>query len=298
MWPFGRKAGLLLDDQMRITRTERIAEAAATINEDVATICDSAAWVLDASSGLTGRNYTGSATDGVWFVTAWDAFLRRNVGRLDLPLSSLMAQGLAEVTAQYSQVTGAKEIDPVDRPSCAVAVVRFNPGSWDYFVLGDCSVIVAQMGIPTKILSDRRVADFDRQVIDEMAAALKDTNCHYREAHEKVRPRLQANRRRKNSLSGYWILEFSADALTHAVTGRIENSAAGEMLLMTDGFAQIWDTFQLETSPENLLARASRSGLADAYAQLKAEAAKDADCRRYPRIKPLDDAAAVLIQFQ
>ncbi|MGB8370976.1 MAG: hypothetical protein ACLPYZ_10975 [Limisphaerales bacterium] len=229
---------------------------------------------------------------------AWDTFLRRNVERKDQSLIALMSKGFAEVADEFKRLVDFENVDPIDLPSCSIALLRFNGHFCEYFVLGDCSIVVAPNQAASTVVTDRRVSVFDQAVVNEMTVYLKDSNYNYQDALQAVFPSLQANRRKKNKQDGYWILEFDPAALTHAILGQVPVDSAGATLLMTDGFAQAWDTFRLEDSPKTLLKRVQRTGLRSVYAELLAAVERDPNCRHFPRLKPLDDAAAVLVAFE
>jgi hypothetical protein len=158
--------------------------------------------------------------------------------------------------------------------------------------------MVAPEAASAVIVSDQRVAAFDREIVRQIDTDLNQWHVPYEEAMEKVRPDLRANRRKKNREGGYWILEFDPGALAKALVGQIALGQRGAALIMTDGFSHLWDVFGVADSASGLLQHVQRIGLRGAYHELRAAARHDPECRQFPRLKPLDDAAAVLIGFE
>lgn len=281
---------------MKIVRQESFSRSTRSINEDIATVCGLSCWVLDASSGLTGRKYTNGPSDGVWFVQHWDRFLRRTAADLDRPLAQIVAQGIAEVEQEYIKIVRTPAIDRVDVPSASIALLRFTERTYDYFLLGDCTLILGQGACP-EIIADKRVSDLDKKTIAEITRLKRESDLSHAEAMKRVRPMLLEYRRQKNVPNGYWVLGMEADAIGQAQAGSKPLSDMGQCLLMTDGFAQGWDTFQLASTPESWLARVRERGLSATYDQLFEAAESDLSCIKFPRLKVLDDASAVLTEF-
>lgn len=281
---------------IKILRQERLCRSIADINEDVATVFGFSKWVLDASSGLTGQRHTPGPSDGAWFVQQWDEFLRRTVSDYARSLADIVREGIAEVGQEYMRIAKAGTIDRVDVPSASVAIMRFNESAYDYFLLGDCTLILSQDG-DTKVVADKRVSHLDAKVVSEMTRLQCQSGFTRAEAFQQVRPMLLKHRRCKNQPDGYWVLGLEPEAVSHAETGLEPTLQTGRCLLMTDGFAQGWDTFGLANSAHSWLAHVQEHGLTEVYTKMQQLAEADRSCTRFPRLKTLDDASAILTVF-
>src|SRR5258708_6217051 len=75
---------------------------------------------------------------------------------------------------------------------------------------------------------------------------------------------------------------------------RLELEGPATLLLATDGFYRLVDVYAAY-SVDSLLKAASLLGLAELGRELRQIERADPNCRAHPRLKPMDDATAVLI---
>jgi len=74
-------------------------------------------------------------------------------------------------------------------------------------------------------------------------------------------------------------------------------AAATHLLLATDGFYRLVDTYGMLTAGE-LMQAALERGLAPLYAELRRIEDGDPECLAFPRLKARDDATAVLVEVR
>src|SRR3954451_24726235 len=74
---------------------------ANTPNEDVAGDTATSAWVLDGATGLGDKPLLPGASDAAWLASAYDARLQDNADRTECPLRDLIADLIAEVSAEF-----------------------------------------------------------------------------------------------------------------------------------------------------------------------------------------------------
>ena len=94
-------------------------------NEDKITIIDGAAWVLDGATGITGKRITEKETDALWYVEKINNYLIKNINS-SKSLKDIMKSAIREVKESYITYDGYKNLDEVDYPCAAIALVRFN----------------------------------------------------------------------------------------------------------------------------------------------------------------------------
>jgi hypothetical protein len=69
-----------------------------------------------------------------------------------------------------------------------------------------------------------------------------------------------------------------------------------DVLLMSDGFAALIDTYEIY-DPASLVSTMLDRGLAALAEELRTIERGDAECLRYPRFKPSDDASAIWVRI-
>lgn len=98
--------------------------------------------------------------------------------------------------------------------------------------------------------------------------------------------------------SPVWTLGATPEAADHLVSAPLSGAPPFTGLLCTDGFAALATDYGIY-EPGELVAAAKRDGLSVLGARLRnIERREDPDGRRYPRMKPSDDATAVLFEIR
>ena len=107
---------------------------------------------------------------------------------------------------------------------------------------------------------------------------------------------LRANRSLLNTAGGYWVLGTDPEAARQMEIGAIPLGAGTRIsgLLVTDGFYRLVDIFGACRDDTALLAEAREHGLEALLYRLRALEDADPDCIVHPRLKPTDDATALL----
>jgi hypothetical protein len=140
-----------------------------------------------------------------------------------------------------------------------------------------------------------KLADFD----GALHRALKEES-DFGEARSETLSRVHSlareNRKRMNQIDGYWILDFSGVGVEHAQTEVLRDVGPIEIMLMTDGFSRLVEMYFAYTW-DGLLERAIKDGLEPLYSELREIERNDHYCAKFPRLKPCDDATAVLLSW-
>ena len=264
----------------------------AGVNEDLAGADPPFYWVIDGSTPLFGHKVKSSRSDAEWLALTIDAWLRRYLADgTDRDLKHVI-ESLATVLGRAYKKAGVP-VGP-EGPSAALALVRLRPGRVDYAVLGDVTVVIRSQR-RVEVVRDERVTEFDREAIEILEREFEE-GATYETAHRVLRETLRNNRKFMNAQPGYWILANRASAARHAVAGSERIDSGAEVLVMSDGFARVVDTFGLYRGWNGLLAHARKESLESALEALRAAERRDPQCRRFPRLSPFDDATALYIR--
>ncbi len=277
---------------MNIIKYEKISLPGKQINEDSAAITSTGAWVLDGATGL-GDNRIHEKSDAKWFVDQWNDYLLKHINNMEYSLKEIVKAGIIEIKHHYYQYVKEK-IEPIDLPSSGIALIRWRD-KIEYFLLGDCSLLIKKEEEPIKKYKDHKLEVLDNQVISAIRALIRNKNLSLLEAREQVKDMLIKNRLLKNTSNGYWILGFDQKAVDYAITGQIIHENM-EVLMMTDGFSAIEDKYAY-IKENQLFDDAKEKGLKYLYNLIREIENKDPDGIQYPRLKQSDDASAVYIQL-
>lgn len=264
--------------------------------EDVGTVVDGAAWVLDGATGITPERYTDAPSDGYWYVHRVDAYLREHARDPSLSLADHVANAVRDARARFEEVTPADSVDPAAEPSATGALVRWTGEALEYFVLCDSSLAVDRGDDGIELTTDRRIEAMEERALDRMREARRE-GADFDEAREAVTPLLRENRRRKNAPGTYWALSFDPDACYEALTGRYDVEPGTHVYLFTDGFGRLVETYDVHDDWGAAVDALDRRGVEAAVDELRAVEEADPAAERYPRLKAADDATVVSVAF-
>jgi hypothetical protein len=263
------------------TSVASLASGSAEENEDWYSASPHLVVVLD---GATARTTTGCVHGISWYAAHLGAALSEGANDSGLPLSQVLASGIARVAGLHPSCDLSHE----GTPSAAVALVRLEDEWAEYLVLGDVSVVFdTRDGIA--VVSDERVsltAAAERREADAyLIGTPQKTEAMVRMKHAELAMR--------NRDEGYWIAAADPAAANHALVGRVRLAGMRRFAVMTDGATRIVNQFD-ELSWQELLDLAEAASPESVLRRVRAAEASDPLGSQWPRNKRSDDATLVL----
>jgi hypothetical protein len=253
-------------------------------NEDFAAAGPGAAVLLD-GAGVAGAE-TGCTHGVAWFSRTLGGLLLRSI-------TAQPARPLAECLADSIRLVRSLHEDSCDlayraSPTSTVVAVRIRAGGLEYLVLGDSSLLLADKGGGTAVVTDQRLDEVGKRLrgpVDalptgspEHSAALAE----YREALTGLR----------NRPGGFWIAGPDPRAAEHALTGTVPLDSLTSVTLLSDGATRLVDRFELAGWKDVLVVLGS-SGPDELIRRVREAEVGDPDGRRWPRGKVHDDATVL-----
>jgi serine/threonine protein phosphatase PrpC len=153
--------------------------------------------------------------------------------------------------------------------------------------LGDCRIAYRDADGTIRCFGTSGVTALDERLVEEVIR-LQAQGVAHDQIWPRVLPMMRRHRMLMNSPGGYWMLDLSERGLDHIEIERLPARAGDAFLLLSDGFYRLVDAYR-RYSYETLLAPLS--------AELRAVEGADPECLRHPRLKPRDDATAVLVRL-
>jgi hypothetical protein len=273
---------------------DAISHAGQAINEDRGTALARAAWVLDGATGLGPQRLFPGPSDPAWLAETADRLLRRLTPTID-DGSTLMRRLVAELRAAFAAAALAPlhgtDIEP---PAASLAAALLVGVELEIVMLGDCKVLLRGPDGRVEAFDQSPVAPFDARVVDALRAAQAAGETELRRITPRLATMIRENRGWKNRPGGYGVLSDDPAGLAFVETARRPLVGATHVLLATDGFYRLVDTFHA-TTVEQLFEAALERGLAPLYADLRRLEDADPECFAHPRLKSRDDATALLV---
>lgn len=265
-------------------------------NEDKITILNGAAWVLDGATGITGKRITEKETDALWYVEFINNYLEENI-KSSRTLKEIMKCAVKEAKKSYSKFNGYKNLEEVDYPCAAIALVRFNDREIEYFVLGDCTLILKEEEKKPVEIVDKKLIDLEDYILNCMLKVANEKKISVLEAREYCNNEVIKVRKMKNSFEGYWILELNEEAIDKALYGKVSISRGLDICLTSDGFSQYYDTFNLAKGYDDFINIVKNMNIDDVYNNLYVNQEKDNECNTFPRLKIRDDSSIIFFSI-
>ena len=261
--------------------------ACGAVNEDLFGAAGDWAWMIDGATGLGGPALTPGASDAAWLAGELDAAAAR---ARDLPPArwlTAIEEALDEAFAPF------RSGEPAGFPAAALAAVRLESGRLVALNIGDCALWVRPPGGRARRIGRSRVDRFDRKVEAILERALAAGRV--RESVEpEMREQIARNRTRANTRFGYWVVRPGSPWSRRVRRRGATVPDGAQLVLATDGFYRLVDVYR--RYDDEAFMDACLDGLAPLMEELRAIEAKDRGCRRHPRIKPSDDATAMVLE--
>jgi hypothetical protein len=259
---------------MQVASAVTVASPAGA-NEDVWRTGDSFALVLDGAGRYPGES-GGCIHPVTWVVSQLADHLERPLrDRSEAPIAGLVRQAILGTMSAHGDQCDLT--DPLS-PGAAGAVVRLRDGFIEWFVLGDCAVVVECRDGRTAVVIDDRVDRLRDAPITDAAVRT-------------YAPAFVATRR--NQPDGFWVLAAVPAAADQGMTGRIQIVDVARVLICSDGISRLVERYGASWTA--VLDRAQSGGVEALVADVRAAEHADPDPRRW-RGKRHDDATAVLLR--
>jgi hypothetical protein len=260
----------------------------ATSNEDFIAATAGCVVVIDGAS-VPPELGTGCAHGTAWFARRLGTHL---LGLLtsqpDHSPADNLTQAITDVAALHADTC---DLDHPGTPSATVAILREQPDTIDYLVLGDTTILLEQ---PTGIraITDDRLENVASVQHDAMHQQATGSAAHDRSFAQLV----TEQRRHRNHPDGFWVASTDPAAAQHALTDTVPRGGLQRAAVLSDGATRLVDRFGLLDWPSFLDVLAEQ-GPDAIIQQVRAAEASDPDGRRWPRGKRHDDASAAFCQL-
>jgi hypothetical protein len=273
---------------------DRVWDPDAPTNADWAGITPSLVTLLDGAAPLVEERVSAHANDAVWLVRRFDELSRK---RLDAPARDIVAlveAARSELAREYDELCRVAGFVPADAPFACLAFAHDAGERLELFNLGDCTTLVRGRQGRLQKLGASAVRELDRQAIERLQNELAAGVEPHAARLARIRPVLLANRAHRNRLAGYDVLD-----VTTSCFGRFERlaclrGATRDVLLMSDGFYRLVDTFA-RYDDVALIDAVERRGLDALLEELRELESADPECTAHPRFKRHDDATALWV---
>ena len=263
-------------------------------NEDIVRVCKYGAWILDGSTGLNKKNLISKESDAKWYVSWWDKYVYENINK-DKSLKTIVCEGIENIKQEYLSTLAGIRLEKLDMPSASVAIVKFYKDKVEYFLLGDCTIVINDIN-ENIILKDDGVCKFDNMIFEKMKKLNKNKSLSVKDKKDILLPYIIENRLKKNSEEGYWILEFDELAVEKSMHDYISINDELKLIISSDGFSCAYDRYNI-FSVENIIQIVEENGIEYVNDKVRKLEHEDKNGLIFPRFKESDDSSCAYLHI-
>lgn len=264
-------------------------------NEDRCYVCENFGFVLDGSTCLIKQKYSNFHTDAEWFSNRWSEYLINNLSNMKVSIADIVKKGIKIIVQEFKELTN--ETTFKDFPSSTISIFRIRNNFLEFYVLGDSPIIVeTKYGNCFEIISqDIALNDnINKEIIYDYAVK---HNMDMVLARQEFPNPIMEGRENKNKFGGYFVLSDSVDAVEHALIGSMPLQLVGKVMILSDGYSQIYDVFKKLTIKELSNKINTIKDVEKFYKFLCDLQNKDKGCNKFLRTKIRDDSSIVVYKF-
>lgn len=251
---------------------------------------ESTAVLLDGAAPRANARVSRDADDTVWLVRRFIEEWATAPGRGDVPARVEAIRAILK--RQYAALCVAAGVVTSERPFACLAVASLAGGVLDLFNMGDLTTLVRAPDGSLQRFGTSAVRDLDRRGLDELGRLLAAGVEPHAERCARVGPMILVHRAQRNQLPGYDVLDLEDGSAERFERRTFGASDVRDLLMMSDGFYRLVDTFARYTD-STLFRAVERSGLAPLLEELRELEQNDPECTRFLRFKSHDDATAL-----
>lgn len=253
-------------------------------NEDIYGYRDNVFWVIDGATDLFHLNLFDCDDDVAYYVRCLSKTIFNNISAIE-SLKSIVIKAINDANNICN--INVSETEAYKFPSFAIVVARINESKLEYFVLGDCTLLLnTNNGIVE--ITDKRLLEFskrNRAGIERLLSS--DAFDHVTEIEIYRETRFLMNKK-----NGYWIGSVDLCGIDHAIEGVLKIDEDTKIIGCTDGFMEAFNLFDIANIDKNIF---------DAFAlekiskELRKRQNEDQE-RNKARVRTKDDLTYILVR--
>jgi hypothetical protein len=253
-------------------------------NEDFAAASNTLAVLLDGAT-LPASVITPCPHDARWFTRALGT---RLLTELSAEPPCWIAEGVARaIDAVATDHAKTCEVNDATHPSAAIVILRELPDVYEYYILGDSTLVLDLAGGSIATRTDKRLSKVAVPERERATAAKRGTP----ERDSTLAALVKAERSQRNVRGGYWIASANPDAAAHGRQGHIGRRQLRRAALLSDGAAAVERYGLMDW--RSVLDLMDKDGPQAIIQAVRDAEDSDPQVKRWPRSKVHDDATAV-----
>ena len=272
---------------------DHVWDPTSPTNADAFFIAKGTAVLLDGAAPRGSARVSSEADDTVWLVRRFvEEFATQGAARPSGDVRARVEAVRTTLRREYDALCRAAGGVPAERPFACLAIAELEGSTLQLFNMGDLTTLVRTRDGTLQRFGESAVRELDRRALDELGRLLAAGVEPHAARRERVGPTILAHRAQRNQLPGYDVLDLEAGGAQRLEQRVFAAPGVRDLLMMSDGFYRLVDTFQRYTDA-TLFQAVEQRGLGALLDELRELEQDDAECARHLRFKAHDDATAL-----
>jgi hypothetical protein len=278
-----------MQDGMPLRLLERAWDPDGAANADWFWVDEHTALLLDGATPRDNQRVSAAVNDTVWLVRRFvEEFVRAGPGGV----RERVERARAALKREYDGLCAAAGLTPDDTPFACLTIVQQTEAQLELFNMGDLTTLVRFRDGSVQRFGESAVRELDRRALAEMRRHQQAGVAPHAERYRRAWSLIAAHREQRNRLAGYDVLDLDAGGADRFEHHRFDAGGVRDVLMLSDGFYRLVDTFERYTD-STLLQALERRGLAALLGELRELERGDLECIEHLRFKTHDDATAL-----
>ena len=263
------------------------------LNEDAVGYTDNAAWVIDGATEVSDRpSLTSGISNAALLARTLSKGMRSAFSRQPLDLELVLASVADEVKKTFEPCLQNVDVPPSEQPTATFAMVALLSNTLHFIGIGDCRIAYQRTDGKTALFEPSdELGAIENQILERRRQILRKYPGE--DPWHRLKPFIRSLRENVNVQGGYSAVHPTRPWLKRIQHKVVPATRVDKILLATDGFYRLTNVFGL-LAPGPLVNAAASDGLNRLVNLLRSVENEDETSVHFPRIKPLDDASAIL----
>ena len=262
-------------------------------NEDYVGSSTNACWIIDGATKITKPNVIG-LNEVIWFVTQVSSHLEQSIHQEDLSISSILADILSIIETEYKTTFQTETIDE-EMIAASILIVRYVNQQLELFSLGDCATYIQtqDQGIT---FQNQAIKQLEEVKIEKIFSQRQNySSLPFSEFRQQIIiPELKKIKRKNKDNQVFSAIKINPQSVFGGLTCTIPISSSTQILLASDGFSRMIDTYYIFTNYQVFLEYLEVKNVEGLLHLLRETEKLDPEAIKFSRLKISDDASLIL----
>ncbi|MEJ2630939.1 MAG: hypothetical protein P8011_01520 [Acidihalobacter sp.] len=247
--------------------------------------------LMDGAGPKNNLEFRGFPNSAVWLVRQFASEFVRSLKREFPTFTHRLEYCREKLCDEYSAVMqlNGQKIDRALVPIACLIALQEHESFYELLNIGDSVSLIKYKSGEIEKFGWNQIALLDQKVLAELNRLKNSISLTHDQAVKRIWPSIEKNRMQANEMPGYDVISPCVSMFGRLERKMIEKSSVESILLMSDGYWRLIDTFGL-LEPWQLF-----EGLTNNTTLLRKHESLDIHCDRTIRIKVSDDVSAMLL---